>query len=93
MVLEISGPSSAPPPPDPAGLFSDGAEVIQLLERSLTIPRTGIKRVSIWGCSKELKHWGRIGRIASSYPILGAVSWGIVLYDTREKVRTELFPF
>ena len=33
-------------PPDPAGVFSEGAEVIQLrIEGSLTIPTTGIKRV------------------------------------------------
>ena len=33
-------------PPDPAGLFSEGGEVIKLhIEGSLTIPITGIKRV------------------------------------------------
>ena len=33
-------------PPDPAALFSEGGEVINLhIEGSLTIPKSGIKRV------------------------------------------------
>ena len=40
------GAASGDSPPDPAGLFSEGGEVITLhIEGSLTIPVTGIKRV------------------------------------------------
>ena len=37
-------------PPDPAGLFSEGTEVTTRHTEglSLTIPRTGIKRVYLW---------------------------------------------
>ena len=38
-------------PPEPAGLFSEGAEVIQLhVEGSLTIPTSGVQRVYLWEC-------------------------------------------
>ena len=35
--------------PEPAGLFSEGGEVIKLhIEGSITIPTTGIKWVLLW---------------------------------------------
>ena len=44
--LSLSLPAAAATPPDPAGLFSEGGEVIQLhIDGSLTIPTTGIKWV------------------------------------------------
>ena len=51
-------------PPDPAGSFSEGSEVIKFhIEGSLTIPRTVIKGYNDGNIKNGTKHWGRIGRV------------------------------
>ena len=49
IICNATGDERDPPSPDPAGLFSEGGEVMKLrIIGSITIPKPGIKRVELW---------------------------------------------